>query len=94
VEDFVDDFGKGYPCMMIIYYTRCGYEVPGMILLQASCLYTNSLLRGVTFEVLPLSNYKLIPTMLPLLKAFLELLLWNSSQFCRRFFFVLTFSLS
>jgi hypothetical protein len=28
---------------------RCGYEVPGMILLQASYLFAYSLLRGVTF---------------------------------------------
>jgi hypothetical protein len=52
---------------------RRGYEVPGMILLQASYLYTYSLLRGVTFEVLPFSSYALSPTMLPLLETF-----WNS----------------
>jgi hypothetical protein len=51
---------------------RCGYEIPGIILLQ---IYMNaySLLRGVTFEVLPLSSCALSPTMLPLLEAFLEL---------------------
>jgi len=43
---------------------RCGYEVPGMILLQAF-LYTYSLLRGFTFEELPLSSYALSPLMLP-----------------------------
>jgi hypothetical protein len=32
--------------------TRCGYEVPRKILLQ-TYLYTHSLLRGVTFELLP-----------------------------------------
>jgi len=44
--------------------TRCGYEVPVMILLEASYLYTYSFLRGVTLEVLPLSRYALSPTML------------------------------
>jgi hypothetical protein len=39
-------------------------EVPGMILLQAH-LHIYSLLRGVTFEVLPLSSYELSPTILP-----------------------------
>jgi hypothetical protein len=50
----------------------CGYDVPGMILLQAY-LYNYSLMRGVTFEVLPLSSYALSPMMLPLLEHF-----WNS----------------
>jgi hypothetical protein len=50
------------------------YEVPGMILLQAY-LYTSSLLKGVTFEVLPFSSYELSPTMLPLLETLLKLLL-------------------
>jgi hypothetical protein len=62
--------------------TWCDYEVPGMILLQASYLYTYSLPRGVTFEVLPLSSCVLSPTMLPLLETFLELLLLNIFQ-CR-----------
>jgi len=53
-------------------YVRCDCEVPGMILLQAY-LYTYSLLRGVTFEVLPLSSYALSPMMLPVLETF-----WNS----------------
>jgi hypothetical protein len=53
-----------------------------MALFQAY-LYTYSLLRGVTFEVLPLSSCALSPTMLPLLETFLELLLWSSFQ-CRR----------
>jgi hypothetical protein len=66
--------------------TRCGYEVLGMILLQASHLYTYSLLRGVTFEVLPLSTYALSPTRLPLLEAFMENLFWNSFQWRQRFF--------
>jgi hypothetical protein len=52
---------------------RFGYEVPEIILLQASYLYAYSLLRGVTFEVLLLSSYALSPTMLPLLETF-----WNS----------------
>jgi hypothetical protein len=34
-------------------------------------LYTYSLLRGVTFKVLPLSSYALSLTMLPLLETFL-----------------------
>jgi hypothetical protein len=46
----------------------------------------NSLLWGVTFEVLPLSRYAFSPTMLPLLEIFFELLLWNSFQ-CRRHIF-------
>jgi hypothetical protein len=58
---------------------ECDYEVPGMLLLQA-CLYTYSLLRGVTFQVLLSSSYVLSPMMLPLLEKFLELLLWNSFQ--------------
>jgi hypothetical protein len=48
-------------------------KVTGMILLQASHLYTYSLLRGVTFEVLRFSSYALSLTMLPLLEHF-----WNS----------------
>jgi hypothetical protein len=43
-----------------------------MILLQAH-LYISSLLRGVTFKVLPFSTYALHPTMLPLLEIVLEL---------------------
>jgi len=42
--------------------------------------YTYSLLRGVTFKILPLSSYILSLMMLPLLETFLELLLWNSYQ--------------
>jgi len=57
------------------------YEVwlwsSGMFLLQAY-LYTYSLLRGVTFKVLPLSSYALSPMMLQLLETFLELMLCNS----------------
>jgi hypothetical protein len=49
--------------------TRCCYEVTWMILFQA-CLYAYILLRGVIFEVFPLSNYALEPTMLPLLEIF------------------------
>jgi hypothetical protein len=56
-----------------------------MILWQ-SYLYIYSMLRGVTFEVLPLSSYALTPTMLPLLETFLELLLWNSLQCCHHIF--------
>jgi hypothetical protein len=58
---------------------KCGYEVPGIILLQ-SYLCTYSLLRGVTFEALSLSNYALSPTMLSMFETCLELLLWNISQ--------------
>jgi len=61
--------------------TRCGYEISGIILFQAY-LYTYSLQSGVTFEVLPLSNYALSSVMLPLLETFLELLLWNGFK-CR-----------
>jgi hypothetical protein len=50
----------------VLVYTRCGYDVPGMILLQAWYMYTHSLLRGVIFEALPLSSYALSPVMLPL----------------------------
>jgi hypothetical protein len=46
-----------------------GCEDPRMILLQAY-LYTYNLLRWVTFEILPLSSYALIPTMLLLLHIF------------------------
>jgi len=49
-----------------------GYKVLGMILLQAY-LYTYSLLRGVTFQILPLSSYVLSPTMLHCSKHF-----WNT----------------
>jgi hypothetical protein len=58
------------------HYTRYGYEVPGMTLMQAH-LYTFSLLRGITFKVLPFSSYTLSPKMLPLLETFLKLLLWK-----------------
>jgi len=61
---------------------RCDYEVPGMVLLHAH-LYTHSLLRGDTFEVLPLSSCALCPVMLPLLGTSLILLLWNSFQCLR-----------
>jgi len=66
-------------------YMTCGYEVTGMVLLQAY-LYTYNLLRGVTFEVLPLSNYALSPTLLPPVETFLELQLWNSFQCCHHIF--------
>jgi hypothetical protein len=56
----------------------CGYEVPGIIFLPASYLYTHSLLRGVTFKILPLSGYALSLTMLSMLEIFLELMLWES----------------
>jgi hypothetical protein len=55
-------------------YRRFGYEVSGMILLQAY-LYTYTLLKGVAFVVLPLGSYAFRPIILPLLKTFLELLL-------------------
>jgi hypothetical protein len=67
---------------LILCKSRCGYEVPGIILLEPY-LYTYSLLRGVTFKILPLDSYTLSPTMLPLLETFLQLLLWNRFQ-CRR----------
>jgi hypothetical protein len=68
-----------------VKYMRCGYKVPGMILLQ-SCVYTSSLLRGVTFKLHPLSSHALSQIMLPLLKTFLELLLWNSFQWTNTIF--------
>jgi hypothetical protein len=57
----------------------CGYEVLGIILFQAF-LNSHSLLRGITFKLLPLRKYVLSPTMLSPLETFLELLLWNSFQ--------------
>jgi len=59
--------------------TRCGYEVPRMILLEAY-LYTHSLQRGVTFEALPLSSYAFIPKMVSVLETFLVLVMWNNFQ--------------
>jgi hypothetical protein len=56
--------------------TRCGYEVPGMFLLQEYLCILNSLLSGVTFKVLPLSSYALSPTV----GNNSELLLGNSFQ--------------
>jgi hypothetical protein len=47
------------------------FIVTVMILLQAY-LYIYSFLTGVTFEVLPLSNYELSPMMLPPLETFME----------------------
>jgi hypothetical protein len=58
--------------IIIIRKKRCGYEVPGMILLQASYLYTHSLLRGITFQALPLGSHALGRMMLPLLETFLN----------------------
>jgi hypothetical protein len=46
-----------------------------------------SILRGVT-----LSSYALRPKMLPLLEIFLELLMWNSSQYRRHNFFMSSIS--
>jgi len=69
---------------------RCGYEVSGMILLQAY-LYTYSLLRGVNYEVLPLRTYVLSPMMLSLLETFLELQLWNSFHCCCYIFLCLKY---
>jgi hypothetical protein len=37
-------------CLMSSHHTSCDYKVLGLVLFQA-CLYTYSLLRGVTFEV-------------------------------------------
>jgi len=72
--------------------TRCGYEVPGMTLSQASHLYTYDFLGSVTFQVLTLSSYALSPTMLPLLEIFLEFLLWNNFQ-CHRHILLDVFSI-
>jgi len=49
------------------------------------------LLRGVTFEILPVSSYSLNPTMLSLLETFLELW-WNSFQ-CHHHIFLDVFSI-
>jgi len=68
-----------------------GYEVPGMVLLQAY-LYMHCLLIEVTFKVPLLSSCALSPLMLPLLETFLELLLWNSFQ-CHHFLFLVIFSI-
>jgi hypothetical protein len=76
---------KHEPSQPKLIGTMYDYEVHGMILLQAY-LYAHSLLRGVTFEVLPLSSYALSPTMLLLLETFLILLLWISFQ-CRHHVF-------
>jgi hypothetical protein len=56
-------------------------KFPEQFYCKHNCLY--SVLRGVSFEVLPLSSYALSPRMLPLLETFLELLLWNITQ-CHR----------
>jgi hypothetical protein len=86
-EEVTGGWGGGN-CMMRSFtiHMRCGYYVPGKILLQA-CLCTYSLLRGVTFEVLPLSSYTLSPTMLPLLERFVEILLYNCFQCHYHIFF-------
>jgi hypothetical protein len=56
--------------------TRCVYEVPGMNLFEASYQYTHSILRGVTFKVVPLSRCAISPQV----QIFLENLLWNIFQ--------------
>jgi hypothetical protein len=66
----------------------CGYEDSGMILLQ-TYLYAYSILKGIIFELLPLSSYALNQMMLSLLEALLDGLLWNSFKFCHVFFFLL-----
>jgi hypothetical protein len=47
---------------------------------------SKSRLRGVTFNVLPLSSYAPSPVMLPLLETFLKFLFWNSFQCCCNIF--------
>jgi hypothetical protein len=59
-----------------------------MISLQAY-LYTYSLLRGVTFKVLPLNIYALSPIILPLFEKLLAPPLWHSFQLFFFFFFFL-----
>jgi hypothetical protein len=58
----------GEDCIMrdFITYMMCGYEVP-----RQAYLHTYSLLRGVTFKVLPLSSY----AHSPMLETFFKLLL-------------------
>jgi len=70
----------------------CGYDVPGVVLLQASYLYAYSLLRDVIFEVLLLSSYVLNPVMLPLLETFFEFLLWNIFQYHSHIFWMFSVS--
>jgi hypothetical protein len=62
----------------------------GMISLQADP-YTYSLLRGVTFKILPLSSRALSLTMLSLLETFLEFLLCNNFRCHHLFFFFFFF---
>jgi hypothetical protein len=50
------------------YDAKCGYEVPGVILVQV-CLCTYSLLRGSTFDVLLLRSYILSLPMLLILET-------------------------
>jgi hypothetical protein len=77
-----------YICVCVCMYEcmRHGYKVPGMILLQASYLYTYSLFRGVSFEVLPFSSYALSPTMLLLLETFWNLCCGTASSGVVTFF--------
>jgi hypothetical protein len=76
----------GHKYIHTYIHTRCGYEVPGMILVQAYLYTYTAHCEGVIFKVVSLSSYALNPTMLLLLETFLELLLWNSFQ-CRRHIF-------
>jgi len=61
-----------------------------MISLQ-DYLYTSSLLRVVTFKLLLLNRYVLIPTVLPTLETLFELLMQNSFQ-RRHIFFLVVFN--
>jgi hypothetical protein len=73
------------PALKISKYTRCGYEVPGMILLQTygTCIL-KAYWEGSHFKYSPWTAMHLAQRCcLPLLETFLELLLWNSFQ-CHR----------
>jgi hypothetical protein len=47
------NFGRLYEKLSLQICTRCGFKFSGMIFLQASYLYTYSLLRDVNFSPPP-----------------------------------------
>jgi hypothetical protein len=67
------------------YWTRCGYEVPGMIFLLLSHLYSYRLLNALTFEVLPLKSYAITLNNVATVGTFMKLL-WNLFQRRRHVF--------
>jgi len=62
-------------------------KLPELFYCNNTCIFTFSLVRGTTLQVLSFS-YALISMILPLMKTFLELLLRYSFQ-CRRHIFYL-----